>query len=97
MLYRLVTFLGYVALTTLTAWGVSDDYYLGGIQVNEEDHNKWVDALKHQEMNTVSVTIYAKHEKWDTDELTFEKEDPGLLAEIRVANKGCFDSSCGSQ
>ena len=32
-------------------------FYLGGIQINEPDHNNWVETLDAVGMNTVSVTV----------------------------------------
>ncbi len=61
------------------------EYYLGGIQVNEPDHEKWVSSLKHHWMNTVSATVYANHGVWNSSELYFNQEDPGLVAEIKAA------------
>ena len=36
-----------------------EDFYLGGIQVNEADHSHWVETLAESGMNTVAVTVYA--------------------------------------
>ncbi len=63
------------------------DFYLGGIQVNEDDHQVWLDALQARGMNTVSVTDYAKQGDWDTDHLWWDDENPGLLAEVQAAKE----------
>ena len=61
------------------------DFYLGGIQVHEEDHAAWARALEESGMNTVAVTIYARQGDWDSAELWYEKEEPWVLDEVREA------------
>ncbi|NIR42384.1 MAG: hypothetical protein GWN99_00005, partial [Gemmatimonadetes bacterium] len=51
-------------------------FFLGGIQVNEADHEAWFDALEAQSMNTVQVTEYAKQGDWDTDHMWWDDEAP---------------------
>lgn len=63
------------------------DFYLGGIQINEADHDEWFDALKAQGMNTVQVTDYAKQGDWDTDHMWWDEETPWVLKEIQGAKK----------
>ncbi|MBW1960247.1 MAG: hypothetical protein JRJ04_02225 [Deltaproteobacteria bacterium] len=65
--------------------GFAGDFYLGGIQVNEPDVTRWVRALKQEHMNSIEVTAYAYQADWDTDLLTFKKDNPGLINEIRLA------------
>jgi len=60
-------------------------FYLGGIQVNEADHQRWLDALEAEGMNTVSVTDYAHQGDWDSDHLWWDEENPGVMSEIRAA------------
>jgi len=60
-------------------------FFLGGIQVNEPDQQQWVNTLDAVGMNTVSVTVYAKQGDWNSDHLWFEKEEPGVIAEIKAA------------
>ena len=60
-------------------------FYLGGIQVNEADHDAWFEALKAQGMNMVQVTDYAKQGDWDTDHMWWDEEAPYVLKEIRGA------------
>ncbi len=62
-------------------------FYLGGIQVNEADHQEWFTALLSQRMNTVQVTDYAKQGDWDTDHLWWDEEAPWVIEEIRGAKK----------
>lgn len=62
------------------------DFYLGGIQVNEPDLDKWIDALARERMNTVAVTAYARQGDWDTDNLWWE-DGTGILPEVRAAKK----------
>jgi len=64
---------------------VSLPFFRGGIQVNEPDHEQWVQQLKARGLNTVSVTVYAKQGNWNSDHLWFEEEEPAVLSEIRAA------------
>ncbi len=61
------------------------DFLLGGIQVNEADHEAWFDALEAQSMNTIQVTEYARQGDWDTDDLEGHAVEPRVLEEIRGA------------
>jgi len=63
----------------------AEPFLLGGIQVNEPDHSRWVDTLGAVGMNTVSVTVYAKQGDWDSDHIWWEDDEPAVLAEIRTA------------
>jgi hypothetical protein len=83
--FVLVTVL--VALTTLLTWPTNRDFYLGGIQVNEADHKRWVERLDEVGMNTVAVTVYAKQGDWDSENLWWEEEEPWVVAEIRTARE----------
>ena len=60
---------------------------LGGIQVNETDYQVWTEALKNNNMNTVSVTVYAKQGDWDSDNFWHDGLNEGVLNEIRTAKK----------
>ena len=60
-------------------------FLLGGIQVNEPDHDRWIGALKASGMNTVEATVYAFQGDWDSDHLWWNDEEPAVLAEIRAA------------
>ncbi len=62
-------------------------FYLGGIQVNEADHEAWFDALEAQSMNTIQVTEYARQGDWDTDDLDGLEVEPRVLEEIRGAGR----------
>ena len=66
-------------------------FYLGGIQVNEPDHDAWVRALTESGMNTVAVTVYAKQGDWDSTNLWWEDEEPWVLSEARAARKVGLD------
>ncbi len=59
--------------------------YVGGIQVNEPDHEAWVEAVDAAGLNTVAVTVYAMQGDWDTDHLWFDEQDPAVVSEIRAA------------
>ncbi|MGB6361383.1 MAG: hypothetical protein WBG64_01815, partial [Thermoanaerobaculia bacterium] len=60
-------------------------FFLGGIQVDEPDHEAWVRTLDEVGMNTVAVTVYARQGDWDTANLWFDDEAPWVVNEIRVA------------
>lgn len=62
-------------------------FVLGGIQVNEPDHSRWMKSLKSREMNSVSITVYAKQGAWNTDHLWFEEEEASVISEIRAARR----------
>ena len=86
------------ALTCLAAAGALADpsaldgrFLLGGIQVNEPDHARWVETLDHVGMNTVAVTVYAHQGAWDSDHLWWSDEEPAVLAEIRAAKRRGLD------
>lgn len=81
----MLNFLIIMFMTMTSTWGFADTFYLGGIQVNEPDHGKWISALKREGMNTIEVTVYAHQGDWDTDQLVFDAEDPGLESEVRAA------------
>lgn len=74
-----------LSLIWLPAQGLAGSFYLGGIQVNEPDPVKWIQTLKRERMNTIAVTVYSYQGAWDTDQLTFKKENPGLESEVRAA------------
>ena len=62
-------------------------FLLGGVQVNEADHERWAAALLRAGMNAVEVTAYAHQGAWNGDELWFAEEEPSVLAEIRAARR----------
>ncbi|MEM6797459.1 MAG: hypothetical protein AAF725_26055, partial [Acidobacteriota bacterium] len=86
-----------IQLLTLAALGCSPepgpaekiarDFYLGGIQVHEEDLSAWYDHLLARGMNTVHVTDYALQGEWDSDDLSWEGPPKRALAEIRGAKE----------
>ncbi len=79
---------GLVALVAILAfYGIPrrEPFLLGGIQVNEPDHEVWAQGLKAAGMNTVSVTVYAHQGDWDTDHLWFDEENEAVVSEIRAA------------
>ncbi len=63
------------------------EFYLGGIQVNEPDHEAWVETLEESGFNTVAVTVYAHQGDWDGANLWFDEEAPWVVNEIRVARR----------
>lgn len=62
-------------------------FLLGGIQLNETDHQRWSAALIQAGMNAVEVTVYAHQGPWNTAELWYAQQEPAVLAEIRAARQ----------
>lgn len=62
-------------------------FFLGGIQVNEPDHEHWISALEEAGMNTVAVTVYAHQGHWNTDHLWIDEDTEWVLNEIRAAKR----------
>lgn len=60
-------------------------FLLGGIQVNEPDHQAWFATLRDRGFDTVSITVYAKHGDWDSANLWWEAEEPWVEEEVRGA------------
>ncbi len=60
-------------------------FVLGGIQVNEPDHQDWVERLRMSGMNTVEVTVYAKQGDWNSANLWWQDEQPWVIHEIATA------------
>ena len=72
----------------LWAWRTGgEDFYLGGIQVNEPDHHAWVEALDDSGFNTVAITVYAKQGDWDSANLWYEEEEAWVVGEAIVAKE----------
>lgn len=65
----------------------SSTFFLGGIQVNEPDHNDWVSVLEDVGMNTVSVTVYVRQAAWNNSNIWWNEEDIKVVDEIRAAKK----------
>jgi len=82
---KLLVLAALAAVVYFTVPHLAPDFYLGGIQVNEEDHGRWVRALDKAGMNTVAVTVYAMQGDWDSDDLWYEEEEPWVVHEIRQA------------
>ncbi len=85
MIKRLLNTLILFLMILAPAAGFAGGFFLGGIQVNEPDHEKWIQTLKQERMNTIAVTVYAYQGDWDADQLTFRKENPGLESEVQAA------------
>ena len=84
----LLIIVGILILTGVIALKASRrDFYLGGIQVNEPDHQAWIDALDDSGFNTVAITVYAKQGDWDSTNLWFEEEEPWVVGEAVVAKE----------
>lgn len=78
------------AVVSAALWPSRPPFLLGGIQVNEPDHEHWFAALADAGMNTVSVTVYAKQGEWDADHLWWEEREEAVLEEIRGAKARGF-------
>ena len=65
----------------------SDDFLLGGILVDEPDYDKWVHTLDTVGMNTVSVTVYARHYEWNDYTMVWDKETNFIIEEIKKAKE----------
>lgn len=63
-----------------------NDFLLGGIQVNSPDQNQWMTVLKDAGMNTVSITVYARHYYWNHNLfLSDSLQIPNVIHEIKIA------------
>ncbi|MEZ4687246.1 MAG: hypothetical protein R3B47_14615 [Bacteroidia bacterium] len=67
------------------ACGEKETFYLGGIQVHEQDQHEWVRLVKHTGMNTIEVTAYAMQGDWDSDNVWWKRDEPWVLSEIQAA------------
>ncbi len=61
--------------------------FFGGIQVNEPDHDRWMAALADAGLDSVQVTLYARHQRWDEAALYWDREAPWVVSEIRAAKR----------
>jgi hypothetical protein len=58
----------------------------GGIQINEDDHDRYARWVAATGMDSIQVTAYSRQARWDTAELSYEPEDAEhLVTEIRAA------------
>ncbi len=74
-------------VTEPTASTTQRPFYLGGIQLNEDDHQRWSAALIQAGMNAVEVTAYAHQGPWNSADLWYSEQEPAVLAEIRAARE----------
>jgi flavodoxin len=77
----------FLLLPSVNAEQASHPFLLGGIQVNEPDHEQWVSALKKRGFNTVPVTVYAKQGDWHSDNLWWSDREDSVLSEIKEAKR----------
>lgn len=68
-----------------TPKSIVDDFFLGGISINEKYMDDWTDTFHYVGMNTVEVTVYAKQWEWFWDRLYEDGEADGVVNEIRAA------------
>lgn len=71
---------------------IVEDFLLGGIQVNEPDHDLWVKALADNGLNTVHATVYARQADWDSGKLWFDEQDEAVISELKAAKRGGLKS-----
>jgi len=77
-----------VVLAAFAAGSVAaEPFFVGGIQVNEPDHDVWVNNLERYGLNTVSVTVYAHQGNWDSDHLWWDKTNQSVIHEIQTAKQ----------
>lgn len=60
---------------------------VGGIQVNEADHAKWIASVQSAGLNTIAVTSYAHQGDWDSSNLWFSEPEENVIDEIQRAKK----------
>ncbi len=89
MLFRFsfILLFSFPLLSSVNAEQNNLPFLLGGIQVNEPDHQQWVSALKKKGFNTVPVTVYAKQGDWHSDNLWWSEKEDSVLSEIKEAKK----------
>ena len=75
------------AVVDVFRYSAMPQFLIGGIQVNEPNHEKWIKTLKDNGMNTVPVTIYAKQGDWNTDNLWYDNTNEYVIDEIRTSKK----------
>ncbi len=63
----------------------TDDFILGGIQINEPDLADWMMQVDTIGMNAVSITVYARQGIWNTDNLWWDGGEKAVLEEIKAA------------
>ncbi len=74
--------------TSVGKWDhLRDDLYVGGIEVNEPDKNVWHGALEEEGLDTISMTVYARHQAWNGAEFTSDADPAVLTDEISAAKK----------
>ena len=84
-LVALIILLAVAGVVLWSSRAAEKTFFLGGIQVNEPEHETWVRTLDEVGMNTVAVTVYARQGDWDSANLWFDDEAPWVINEIRVA------------
>ncbi len=69
--------------TSVGKWDhLRDDLYVGGIEVNEPDKNVWHGALEEEGLDTISMTVYARHQAWNGAEFNSDADPAVLTNEI---------------
>jgi hypothetical protein len=65
----------------------NEDFFLGGIMINEPDHERWVEGMQQSGMNTVEVTVYARQGIWNSDNIWWNRQEPAVESEICAAKE----------
>lgn len=76
-----------IVLLAFRTFNEDNQFLLGGIQVNEPDHQIWVNTLDEIGMNTVSVTVYAKQGDWNSDNFWYDEKSDWVISEIKAAKE----------
>lgn len=59
----------------------------GGVHVNEADHDAWAVAVRAAGLDSVQVSLYARQRAWDGAGLTWERDSPWVVSELRAARR----------
>ncbi len=57
----------------------------GGIQVDGNESQVWMDAVLDQGLDAIQLTIYARQQAWNSPDLLFHENANGIIANIRMA------------
>lgn len=63
----------------------ADSFLLGGIHINESNLENWANNLKRNGFNTAEVTVYARQNIWNSDDIKYAFEEDGVINEIEHA------------
>jgi len=75
----------WILFILFTSLSYGKPFFLGGIFIHEPDTSKWITSIKQTGLDTVEVTIWARQQKWDSEDILFEPIDEETLGYIRAA------------